>query len=207
MSTKPAPEMTSPPAAPRRGWSWVAAPALIFAALTGMFALALTTGDPQKLPSALIGKPVPKTAFAPLEGHTEAGQPAPGFASTDLAKGEVVVVNFWASWCVPCVTEHPNLVTLAKKTGVAVYGVNYKDDATAARRFLSRYGNPYKAIGTDKLGRGAIEWGVYGMPETFIVDGQGRIAYKHVGPITELSLRQDVIPAIEAARAKTASNR
>ncbi|MDX2290332.1 MAG: DsbE family thiol:disulfide interchange protein [Hyphomicrobiaceae bacterium] len=191
----------------RRGLGWVAAPAIIFAALTTMFALALTSGDPQKLPSALIGKPVPQTTFAPLEGHTVGGQPALGFASADFPKGEVAVVNFWASWCVPCVTEHPNLVALAEKTGVAIYGVNYKDDATAARRFLSRYGNPYKMVGTDKLGRGAIEWGVYGMPETFVVDGRGRIAYKHVGPITELSLRQDVIPAVEAARAGSSAAR
>jgi cytochrome c biogenesis protein CcmG/thiol:disulfide interchange protein DsbE len=179
-------------------------PLLIFAAMAGLFAFALRSGDPSRLPSALIGKPVPTTEFPPLEGLRDDGGPVPGFTSKDLAAGKVSVVNFWASWCVPCVQEHPLLVELKGRTGVDLYGVNYKDQATAARRFLGRYGNPFTAVGTDATGRNAIEWGVYGMPETFVVNGRGEIVYKHVGPISAESLAQRLVPAIEAARAGTA---
>jgi cytochrome c biogenesis protein CcmG, thiol:disulfide interchange protein DsbE len=188
-------------ASPDRGRSraliW---PLAIFMVLAGLFALALRTGDPSKLPSALIGKMAPPTELRPLEGLTDgAGNPVAGFASPDLAQGEVSVVNFWASWCIPCVEEHPVLVRLKEKTGVGVFGINYKDQPPAARRFLGRYGNPFVAVGVDGNGRSAIEWGVYGMPETFIVDGKGRIAYKHVGPITVEALEAKIIPAIRAA--------
>ena len=174
-------------------------PLAIFTALAVVFAFALRGGDPSKLPSALIGKAAPAVELAGLEGLTEAGRPVGGFTSADLAKGQVSVVNFWASWCVPCVQEHPVLVALQERTGVRVYGVNYKDQAAAARRFLGRYGNPYAAVGVDGNGRAAIEWGVYGMPETFIVNGEGRIAYKHVGPITPETLEARILPAIRAA--------
>jgi cytochrome c biogenesis protein CcmG/thiol:disulfide interchange protein DsbE len=184
---------------PRRS-GWIVLPLAMFFGLAIMFAFALFTGDPSKLPSALIGRPAPKVDFAPLEGLKVAGQSVPGFTAADLSKGDVTIVNFWASWCVPCVQEHPMLIELAKRTGVPIYGVNYKDEADNARRFIGRYGNPYKAVGVDPLGRGAIEWGVYGMPETFVVDGKGRIAYKHVGPISLGSLEERVIPAIEKAR-------
>jgi cytochrome c biogenesis protein CcmG/thiol:disulfide interchange protein DsbE len=177
-------------------------PLAIFAALAAIFALALRTGDPSKLPSALIGKTAPTIELQSLEGLTDAGRPVIGFASADLAKGEVSVVNFWASWCVPCVQEHPVLVALKERTGVPVYGVNYKDQAAAARRFLGRYGNPYFAVGVDGNGRAAIEWGVYGMPETFIVNGKGQIVYKHVGPITPEALEAKIIPAIRAAQGR-----
>jgi cytochrome c biogenesis protein CcmG/thiol:disulfide interchange protein DsbE len=175
-------------------------PLAVFAVLAVIFAFALRTGDPSKLPSALIGKMAPVIELPALEGLTDAGRPAAGFATADLAKGEVSVVNFWASWCVPCVQEHPVLVALRERTGVSVYGINYKDQATAARRFLGRYGNPYSAVGVDGNGRAAIEWGVYGMPETFIVNGKGEIAYKHVGPITPVTLETRIIPAIRAAQ-------
>ncbi|MGW8205439.1 MAG: DsbE family thiol:disulfide interchange protein [Hyphomicrobiaceae bacterium] len=184
---------------PRRS-GWIVLPLAMFFGLAIMFAFALFTGDPSKLPSALIGRPAPKVDFAPLEGLKVAGQSVPGFTAADLSKGNVTIVNFWASWCVPCVQEHPMLIALAMRTGVPIYGVNYKDEADNARRFIGRYGNPYKAVGVDPLGRGAIEWGVYGMPETFVVDGKGRIAYKHVGPISLGSLEERVIPAIEKAR-------
>jgi cytochrome c biogenesis protein CcmG/thiol:disulfide interchange protein DsbE len=186
--------------APRRSLTWVVAPVLIFAALVALFAFALTTGDPSRLPSALIGKPAPATEFPSLQGFTDAGRPVPGFKSTDLAQGRVSVVNFWASWCVPCADEHPLLIELKERTGVALYGVNYKDQPAAARRFLGRYGNPFAAVGTDETGRGAIEWGVYGMPETFVVNGKGEIVYKHVGPISPDSLASKLVPAIEGAR-------
>jgi cytochrome c biogenesis protein CcmG/thiol:disulfide interchange protein DsbE len=172
----------------------------MFAALVALFAFALTTGDPSKLPSALIGKPVPATAFPAVDGLVDGGRPVAGFNSADLAAGDVSVVNFWASWCAPCAEEHPLLVTLKEKTGVPIYGVNYKDQPEAARRFLGRYGNPFKAAGADATGRAAIDWGVYGMPETFVVNGKGEIVFKHVGPITEQSLAGKLIPAIEAAR-------
>ena len=139
-------------------------------------------------------------ALPALEGLTDGTRAVPGFDSADLAKGEVSVVNFWASWCAPCVQEHPLLVALKQRAGVPIYGVNYKDQAAAARRFLGRYGNPFAAVGTDANGRAAIEWGVYGMPETFIVNGKGEIVYKHVGPISPETLEEKLIPAIQAAR-------
>jgi cytochrome c biogenesis protein CcmG, thiol:disulfide interchange protein DsbE len=177
-------------------------PLAVFAVLAAIFAFALRTGDPSKLPSALIGKTVPAIELQGLEGLTDAGRSVGGFAGTDLRKGQVSVVNFWASWCVPCVQEHPVLVALQERTGVRVFGVNYKDQAAAARRFLGRYGNPYFAVGVDGNGRAAIEWGVYGMPETFVVNGRGEIVYKHVGPITPEALEAKIIPAIRAGQAR-----
>lgn len=189
------------PAAPKRGFGWVLAPVLVFAALAAVFAFALKTGDPSKLPSALIGKPVPATAFPPLDGLVEGARPVPGFTSADLAKGKVTIVNFWASWCIPCVEEHPLLATLKSRAGVDLFGVSYKDSTANARQFIARYGNPFTALGVDSSGRAAIEWGVYGMPETFVVDGKGRIAYKQVGPITPKSIETQMLPAIEKAKA------
>ncbi len=184
---------------------WLVVPVAIFAAVAGLFALALRTGDPSKLPSALLGKPAPQFELAPLEGLTANGLPVPGIATADLAKGKVSVVNFWATWCVPCVEEHPLLIELGKRTGVTIYGINYKDQTVAARRFLGTFGNPFAGVGSDSTGRTGIDWGVYGMPETFVVDGQGRIVYKHVGQLTKASLDRVVIPAIEAARRGGAS--
>ena len=172
-------------------------PVILFTALAIVFAFSLKSGDPTKLPSALIGKPAPVFDFPPMADLQAKGQPVPGMATADL-KGDVTVVNFWASWCVPCVQEHPLLVELGKR-GVRIVGINYKDPPPGGLRFLARYGNPFAAVGTDATGRGAIDWGVYGMPETFVIDKQGRIAYKHVGPITPQSLAEKVLPAIEAA--------
>lgn len=188
------------PSAPKRGLKWVIVPVIVFAALVAVFGFALTTGDPSKLPSALIGKPAPATEFPPLAGLTDGTHPVPGFTSAVLADGNVSVVNFWASWCVPCAEEQELLLALKDKTGVPIYGVNYKDQTASARRFLGRYGNPFAAVGTDDNGRGAIEWGVYGMPETFVVNGKGEIVFKHVGPVSPQSLTSKLIPAIEAAR-------
>ncbi len=127
----------------------------------------------------------------------------PGFSSAELATGRPSIVNFWASWCVPCAEEQPLLLELQKRTGVTLYGVNYKDDPIAARRFLGRYGNPFTAVGTDDKGRGAIEWGVYGMPETFVLNGRGEIIFKHVGPISPQSIEQKLLPAIARASSLT----
>ncbi|MEZ5855590.1 MAG: DsbE family thiol:disulfide interchange protein [Hyphomicrobiaceae bacterium] len=184
--------------APRRGTA-IVLPVLIFAALVGLFAVALRTGDPTKIPSALIGKPAPQVALAAVPGLVKAGQPVPGFSTQDLKSGKPSVVNFWASWCVPCVDEHPYLTALGKQTGVVIYGVNQKDQASNARQFLAQHGNPYTSVGADANGRASIEWGVYGTPETFVVDGQGMVVYKHVGPISEDALQARILPALKKA--------
>jgi cytochrome c biogenesis protein CcmG/thiol:disulfide interchange protein DsbE len=194
------------PAASGGSLKWVIAPVLVFAALVGLFAFALETGDPSKLPSALIGKPVPATSFPAVEGLRESEKPVPGFTSSDLAGGKVSVINFWASWCAQCADEQALLLQLREQAGVPLYGVNYKDEAAAARRFLGRYGNPFKAVGTDANGRNAIEWGVYGMPETFVVNGNGQIVFKHVGAVTPESLQTRLIPAIAQAQANAAAS-
>jgi cytochrome c biogenesis protein CcmG, thiol:disulfide interchange protein DsbE len=186
------------PAATRRSLTTLA-PLLIFAAVAVMFAFALRKGDPSKLTSVLIGKAVPAFTLTPLDGLVENGSPVPAFTPADLAKGGPTVVNFWASWCRPCVEEHPQLVALKKRASVKVVGINYKDQDANARRFLSRYGNPFDAVGADAAGRAALEWGVYGMPETFVVDGRGVIVFKHVGEITPEILENKLLPAIAAA--------
>lgn len=192
---------TDAPSAPRRRRLLILAPLVLFGAMAVMFAFALTKGDPARLPSALIGKPAPALALTAIEGLQDGPRAVPLLTSELLQKGEVTVVNFWASWCLPCVEEHPLLIEIAQKASVPVLGINYKDAAANARRFLGRYGNPYAAVGADTSGRTAIEWGVYGMPETFILDGQGRIAYKHVGPITQDALERTILPAIARLRA------
>jgi cytochrome c biogenesis protein CcmG, thiol:disulfide interchange protein DsbE len=193
--------VSAPPGGRRFGL--VAVPLLAFLGLAGLFGLALKSGDPSKLPSALIGRAAPQINLSALAGAVNAsGAPVPGFATADLATGQVTVVNFWASWCAPCVAEHPLLTELKTRANVRVFGVNYKDPEPGGRRFLGRYGNPFVAVGIDPGGRGAIEWGVYGMPETFIVDGQGRIVYKHVGALTEEAIATKIVPMIEKARGK-----
>jgi cytochrome c biogenesis protein CcmG/thiol:disulfide interchange protein DsbE len=175
-------------------------PLAIFAIMALLFAFALRSGDPSKLPSALIGRPAPAVVLAPLEGLNDGARAISGFDTANLAKGEVSIVNFWASWCVPCVQEHPQLVALKEQTGLNLYGINYKDQAATARRFLGRYGNPFTAVGVDDNGRAAVDWGVTGMPETFIVNGKGEIIYKHIGPISPQSLQSKIIPMVEAAQ-------
>ncbi len=190
-----------PNVAPRR--NWVALLPLALAAVVGlMFFIALRSGEPTKLPSTLIGKPAPRLELPALEGLNDNGVAVAGIRPADLARGVPVIVNFWASWCAPCVGEHPLLVILKEKAGVPLIGVNYKDPPAGARRFLGRYGNPFNAVGVDPNGRAAIEWGVYGMPETFILDSQGRIAYKYIGALTPEAIDTVLIPAIEKARSK-----
>jgi cytochrome c biogenesis protein CcmG/thiol:disulfide interchange protein DsbE len=196
---EPEPSATTTTAPPRRiGMALM--PVLIFAFIAAMFAFALRSGDPSKLPSALIGKPAPEINLPPMQGLREGSVQVPGFATADLKRGEPTVVNFFASWCVPCVQEHPLLIELRRQTGVRMVGINYKDPEPGGRRFLGRYGNPYAAVGLDDSGRAALEWGVYGMPETFVIDGQGIVRLKHVGPITPQVLVDRIVPAIEAAR-------
>lgn len=187
---------------PPRGYGWVITPVLIFLAIAGLFAFALRSGDPSRLPSAFIGKPAPPLQMTALDGLSD-GKPIPTFDHAALSKGKVSVVNFWASWCTPCVAEHPLLLQIRNELGVDVFGINYKDQPDNAVRFLGRYGNPYAGVGTDASGRNAIEWGVYGTPETFVLNGKGEIVYKHVGPISEQSLAAQLAPAI--AKAKSSS--
>jgi len=189
-------------AAPRLFWQrWgLALPLLIFAALSGLLWYALQSGDPSRLPSALVGKPVPAFALPPIEGLT--GEGSQGFETADLAKGEPTIVNVWASWCVPCHEELPLLLELAKEPHVRLYGINYKDDAAAARRFLGRYGNPFARVGADRSGRVAIDWGVYGVPETYVITGDGKIAYRHVGPLTEDAIKQKLLPLVQPSGEK-----
>lgn len=159
-------------------------PGLVFLALAGLFAVQLFSGrNPAELPSVLINKPVPTFSLAPLEGLVANGQAVPGFSNEDL-KGRVTVVNVWASWCGPCRQEHPLLVDLAKDPSIRVVGINQRDNADNARRFLGSLGNPYAAVGVDPNGRASIDWGVYGVPETFIVGPDGTIRHKHIGPLT-----------------------
>ncbi len=166
----------------RRSWL-VALPLVTFAVLAGLFWFRLGAGDPARIPSALIGRPAPQTKLPPLEGLTANGAQVAGLDPAEF-KGNVSVVNVWASWCVPCHDEAPLLVQLAQDKRIRVVGINYKDAQDNARRFLGRYGNPFVAVGVDANGRAAIEWGVYGVPETFVVGRDGSIAYKLIGPIT-----------------------
>jgi cytochrome c biogenesis protein CcmG/thiol:disulfide interchange protein DsbE len=174
---------TSNDASPRSR-RWLASLPLIgFIALAGLFLLRLHGGDPARIPSALIGHPAPQTVLPALEGLVANGAQVPGLDPAAF-KGKVSVVNVWASWCVPCHDEAPLFSQLAKDKRLQMVGINYKDGADNARRFLGRYGNPFGMVGVDGNGRAAIEWGVYGVPETFVVGREGTILYKMVGPVT-----------------------
>lgn len=174
--------MNEPPSASGRSFI-VAIPLVMFAALAGLFLVRLGGGDPSRIPSALIGAAAPATILPALEGLARADAAVPGLEASAF-KDRVSLVNVWASWCVPCHAEAPLLTTLAGERDLQMVGINYKDSAENARRFLGRYGNPFSIVGVDSNGRAAIEWGVYGVPETFIVGRDGRIAYKLVGGIT-----------------------
>ena len=175
-------------------------PLLAFLALAAVFVLRLGAGDPSHIPSALIGHAAPRTDLPPLPRLEHDGKAVPGLDSADF-RGQVTVLNVWASWCVPCREEAGLLMTLAADSRLRALGMNYKDQPDNARRFLGRYGNPFAANGVDGNGRAAIEWGVYGVPETFVVDRDGRITYKLIGPLTPDNLESAVKPAIEKALA------
>src|SRR5207248_6162528 len=160
----------------------------------------LGAGDPSRIPSALIGHPAPETNLPALPGLERNGKEVPGLDGATF-KGAVTLLNVWASWCVPCRDEAPLLLRLAADQRIMVVGINYKDQSDNARRFLGRYGNPFVANGIDANGRAAIEWGVYGVPETFVVGRDGRIHYKLIGPITADNLDQTLKPAVEKALA------
>jgi cytochrome c biogenesis protein CcmG, thiol:disulfide interchange protein DsbE len=175
-------------------------PLVLFLGLAALFLVRLGAGDSSRIPSALIGRPAPATDLPGVAGLERNGTPVPGIATADF-RDVVTVLNVWASWCVPCRDEAPLLVRLAADKRVRIVGINYKDQTDNALRFLGRYGNPFAASGTDANGRAAIEWGVYGVPETFIVGRDGKIAYKLVGPITPENLDRVVKPEIEKALA------
>jgi cytochrome c biogenesis protein CcmG/thiol:disulfide interchange protein DsbE len=178
---------------------FVLLPLIVFIALAALFFLRLGTDD-SRLPSVLIGKPAPQTDLPALPGLVRDGQPVPGVSNATF-QGHVTLVNVWASWCVPCADEVPYLAQLSKDKRIQLVGFNYKDTADNARRFLGRYGNPYVATGQDTSGREGIEWGVYGVPETFVVGKDGRIVYKLVGPIGANNLKAVLEPQIEKALA------
>jgi cytochrome c biogenesis protein CcmG/thiol:disulfide interchange protein DsbE len=166
-------------------------PPLVFAALAGLFAWGMARQDGQELPSALIGQPAPGVPELALGG-------LPPLTAAALADGEVKIVNFFASWCAPCRVEHPNLTLLAAE-GVPIYGIAYKDDPANALAFLAELGNPYLAAAQDPEGRTALDWGVYGVPETFVLSGDGTILARMANPITTRILEDRLRPALAAA--------
>jgi cytochrome c biogenesis protein CcmG/thiol:disulfide interchange protein DsbE len=188
----------------RRPRRWLAfLPIVAFALLAALLFVRLYAGDPSRLPSALIGESAPPLTLPGLDG-------SPGLMDADLRQGHVSVVNVFGTWCVPCHYEHPFLMALAadedlKQKGVVVYGVAQKDSSENVRRFLGAKGDPYAKVGLDPDGRAGIDWGVYGVPETFIVKGDGTIAYKVVGPISAEALESEVKPQILKALGRPAS--
>ncbi len=167
-----------------------AIPIILFVLIAAALFYGLTL-NPKVIPSALIGKPVPTFAMPPLyEGQ-------PGITSNDLTTGKPLIVNVFAAWCIPCRAEHPVLVDL-KERGVPILGLNYKDDPDAAKRFLAELGNSYDLIGVDPDGAVGFEWGVYGVPETFVISGEGTIVYKHVGPLTTVSAEAEIVARLRA---------
>lgn len=180
--------MSEPTAATRSIWRF--APLGVAAALAVLFLAGLFMGDPSRLPSAYQDKNLPAFSLPGLADRD-------GFTQADLAIGTPVLLNVWASWCGPCRDEHPALMQLAE-AGVVIFGLNYKDNEAAAQRFLGRLGNPYRGVGVDKTGAVAIELGVYGVPETFLLDGQGRVVMRHVGPLDATVLQAEILPYLQS---------
>ena len=183
-----------PETAPKPRRIFVLLPLLLFLGLAAVFFTQLMSGrEISAVPTALIGQPAPETKLPPLEGTDLPGLDSAAFA------GKVTLVNVWASWCAPCREEHPLLLALSQDPRFTIAGLNYKDKPENARRFLGELGNPYKAIGVDDAGRTAINWGVYGVPETFLVGKDGKIVYKHVGPLSPDAITGELLPQIEKA--------
>lgn len=170
-----------------------ALPLILLVALVSVFAFSIDR-DTTLVRSVLIDKPVPDFTLPAVEGLD-----VPGFDTNSLGD-EVTVVNVFASWCIPCRDEHPLLESLKAETGVRLFGINHSDAPENARAFLAELGNPYDAVGADRDRRVSIDWGVYGVPETFLVDADGVITYKHVGPLTPAAIETELLPALEKAR-------
>jgi cytochrome c biogenesis protein CcmG/thiol:disulfide interchange protein DsbE len=184
--------------APRRNRLVLLLPLIGFLALAALFLIRLGSGDPNRIPSALIGRAAPMTSLPPVPGLERDGKPLPGLDPAEF-QGRVSLVNVWASWCVPCHDEVAFLQQLALDPRIRLVGIDYKDHPDNARRFLNRYGNPFAASGADENGRAAIEWGVYGVPETFVVGRDGRIAFKLVGPINAENFERVLLPELHKA--------
>ncbi|MCE8536259.1 DsbE family thiol:disulfide interchange protein [Ruegeria pomeroyi] len=170
------------------------APPLIFGAFVLLAAVGMFRDDPEALPSAREGQPAPQLVLTAFPG-------APGFDDATMRDGTVKLVNYWASWCAPCRAEHPSLEKLAGE-GIPIYGINYKDKVENAQGFLDELGNPFVALGRDEQGRTALDWGVYGVPETYVIAGDGTIMLRFAGPITERVIDSTIRPALEKAAAK-----
>lgn len=171
----------------------VALPLVVAVALAALFYVGLERENPQELRSALLGKPAPAFDLPGL------GADAPRFTQADLATGKPVLVNVFASWCAPCRIEHPFLTALVKEHGVTLYGIAYKDDPAATQRFLDQLGNPFARIGLDRSGRTGIEWGIAGVPETFVVDGEGKVVFRQWGPVTTPDQQQRLLRILKDA--------
>lgn len=169
-------------------------PPVIFAGLAVLFYVGVTRNDPNALPSTLIGREAPAVRLEPLAE-------VPLLTDEMLRAPSVKLVNFWGTWCVACRAEHPQLLAMAAE-GITIHGVNYDDTPARATAYLEREGNPFSGLGEDTTGRTKIDWGVYGAPETFVVDGDGVIHLRHAGPITEDVLARVIRPAMEKAAAK-----
>lgn len=170
----------------------MAVPIVVFASFVGLAVTGMYRDDPESLPSAREGQPAPAVVLSEFSGKEL-------FDDSDLRDGEVKLVNYWASWCAPCRVEHPNLEALSQE-GIKIYGINYKDQEDNAASFLEELGDPYAAIGRDEKGRMALDWGVYGVPETYVIDGDGKIILRFAGPITQRVIQNTLRPALEQAR-------
>ena len=186
-------EATPQETKPRRRLLFILVPAA-FGVLAAVLAWQLETGTPDKIPSALIAKSIPRFDLPPLPGWDA------GLASADIEKGGVSLVNVFASWCGPCRIEHPLLMDIAAQDMLPIWGLNYKDQPKDATRWLNQLGDPYTQIGSDLSGRVGIDWGVYGVPETFVIDAEGRIVYKHIGVLTRKDWDEKILPLIEKLR-------
>ncbi|SLN41987.1 Thiol:disulfide interchange protein CycY precursor [Pseudoruegeria aquimaris] len=171
----------------------MALPPLLFAGLAAVFLVGMMRENPDELPSAREGKPAPPVVLTELGGNTP-------FTDETLRQPGVKLVNYWASWCAPCRVEHPTLTQLAEE-GIPIYGINYKDRPEDALAFLDELGNPYAGLGADENGRMAINWGLYGVPETYVIDGNGTVVLRFAGPVTQRVLESTLRPAIEKAAA------
>ena len=180
----------------RRPFALMVVPFIAFV-LFGLFGWGLLN-DSDDLPSALLNKPVPEFSLPPVQGRTE------GLSTADL-QGHVSLVNIFASWCVPCRLEHPLFMELSRSDEVPLYGINYKDPPDQAEAWLDELGDPYTRIGADLEGRAAIEWGSYGLPETFVISGDGTIAHRHVGPLTQQDIDQTIMPLFRKLQAQDAA--
>ena len=172
----------------------IALPPIVFAAVAGLFLSGIFRDDPDALPSAIERQPAPPVVILALEGKTP-------FDDQMLRAPEPKLVNFWASWCRPCYLEHPQLMEM-KAEGLNVYGVNYKDDLVRARRFLKDFGDPFEGVGADPEGRMALDWGVVAVPETFVIDGDGKVVLRYAGPITDVIMKERIRPALAKASAE-----